>query len=223
MTTALDAMPKLETDIWLPVVAQDPRFGGGFRSFASTFWTAADELGRNPRLLYVSRERGLSPRMRGPRLSVREEEQRPFRGDAVPSFVPELDALNQLVVGERIARRVDGAPFAWVVAASAPYGWGAYRSGRPYGCWLATSLHDEWAARGSRLPFSRRIALACNRPALVRIERAVVRRAAVVATISERSRRELARATGVTVERILVWPVPIDLASLPPVDDARWQ
>src|SRR5438067_1273140 len=41
--------------------------------------------------------------------------------------------------------------------------------------------------------------------------------------VRKRSGRELARATGVTAERIQVWPVPIDLASFTPVDDARWQ
>src|SRR5436853_6180533 len=101
-----------------PVVAQDPWFGGGFRSFASAFWNAAVELGHDPWLVYLSRARGLSPRMHGPRIAVHtEEEQLPFRGDAVPSFLPEFDALNQLVGGERIARRIADAPFAWVVAA----------------------------------------------------------------------------------------------------------
>ena len=37
------------------VVGQDPRFGGGFRSFAAAWWRAARELGRDPHLLYLSR------------------------------------------------------------------------------------------------------------------------------------------------------------------------
>jgi glycosyltransferase involved in cell wall biosynthesis len=207
----------------LPIVAQDPRFGGGFRSFATAFWNAVSELGRDPRLVYLSRERGLSPRMRSPRFEVQDEEQAPFHGNAVPSFVPELDALNQLVGGERIARRIRSAPLAWVVAASAPYGWGAYRSGRPYGCWLATGLADEWAAGRDQLPRSKRLALALNKPALLGMERAVVRGARVVATISQRSRGELAGATGLPEEQIVVWPIPVDLAEFAPLDDAAWE
>jgi glycosyltransferase involved in cell wall biosynthesis len=204
-----------------PIVAQDPRFGGGFRSFATAFWRAAVELGHEPRLVYLSRARGLSPRMGGPRFAVRDEESPPFRGDAVPSMLPELDAFNQLLGGERIARIVSAAPFVWVVAATAPYGWGALRSGRPYGCWLATDLEDELAARRGQLELSRRAALALNEPLLRALERRVVRSASVVATISARSSDGLARVS----DRgdVAVWPVPVDLDEFTPLPEAEWE
>jgi glycosyltransferase involved in cell wall biosynthesis len=201
----------------------DPRFGGGQRSFTAAFWSAALELGHDPRLLYVSRERGLSPRMRGPRLAVAHEEQPPFQGDAVPSFLPEGDAVNQLVAGERIARRIRNAPFAWVVAAGAPYGWGAARSGRPYGCWLATQTTDEFRSRREALSPSRRAALALNQPLLERMERTVIRRARYVATISPRSRELLADAAGLDPASIAVWPVPVDLGAFVPLADDDWE
>ncbi len=206
----------------LAIIAQDPRFGGGSRSFASEFWSAAVELGKTPRLLYLSRARGLSPRMSAPRFAPREENQPPFFGDAIPSFLPELDALNMLVGGERIARRVRRAPFVFVVAASAPYGWGAYRSRRPYGCWIATSLRDEWDVRRPRLDLPHRVALAAAARPLTWMERTVLRRAAVVATISERSRQSLATAAGLPAETVDVWPVPVDLDEFAPLDDAAW-
>jgi glycosyltransferase involved in cell wall biosynthesis len=207
----------------LPVVAQDPLYGGGFRSIATAFWSAAVELGHDPRLVYLSRARGLSPRMGGPRFSVREERSAPFVGDAVPSVLPELDALNQLAGGERIARRIRSAPVVWAVAGSAPYAWGALRSGRPYGLWLATDIDDEFASRRLELPRSRRLALAANEPLLRRIERAVLRGARVIATISERSRHGLARTGGIEPETIAIWPVPVDMAAFAPLADAEWQ
>jgi glycosyltransferase involved in cell wall biosynthesis len=206
-----------------PIVAQDPRFGGGFRSFAIAFWRAAIELGHEPRLVYLSRARGLSPRMGGPRIAIREEKLYPFHGSAVPSVLPEVDAVNQVIGGERIARLVRDAPFAWVVAATAPYGWGALRSGRPYGCWLATDLEDELAARRGRLPLSRRAALVLSEPVLRRLEHRVVRDARVIATISGRSRNGLAGAGGVDRDKVEVWPVPVDIDSFQPLDDAAWE
>jgi glycosyltransferase involved in cell wall biosynthesis len=196
----------------LAVIGQDPRFGGGFFSFASAFWNAATELGRDPHLLYLSR----AARRRGPHA----EEHPPFRGTAFPSPVRELDGLSQLLAARQMAGAARSARSLWVVAASAPYGLAAARSGRPYACWLATGLESEWASRRPELPPSRRAALAVNAPLLRRFERDVVRGARLVFTISPSSRDELAVATG---RDDVDWlPIPVDVERLRPAPDEQW-
>ena len=64
-----------------------------------------------------------------------------------PRFVPLVDSAAQLVESRRLAPAVRQARSAWVVAAAAPYGDAALRSGRPYAAWIGTSLDEEWAAR----------------------------------------------------------------------------
>jgi len=205
------------------VVGQDPRFGGGFRSFAAAWWRAARELGRDPHLLYLSRAAATS--LLPPRVAVRPraEAQEPFRGTAFPSLLPELDAANQLAGGARMAPRVRAARSAWVVAASAPYGYAALRSGRPYACWIATGLDSEWAARAPYLSASRRAALALNAPVLRALERRVLLGARRVYGISPASRATLADAAGLPEERVGLLPVPIDLDAFRPLPEETWR
>lgn len=206
----------------LAVVGQDPRFGGGFRSFATTFWNAAVELGREPHLFYVSRAHALSLAPPRAALRPRDEAHEPFRGTAFPSLLPELDALNQLTAGRRIAPRLRAARSVWVVAASAPYGAAALRSGRPYACWLATGLESEWASRRSELPPSRRAALALNARGLRRLERDVVHGARLVYGISPASARQIAESAGLPAERVDWLPIPVDLDAFAPEPDETW-
>jgi glycosyltransferase involved in cell wall biosynthesis len=208
----------------LQIVTQDPRFGGGVKAMTEAFWQALVELGHEPSLVYLSRMRGLSPRMVGPRLALRAEQgPSPLHGIAVPSVLPELDAVNQVIAGERSARSLRSAPFLWVVSATAPYGWAAYRSGRPYGLWLATDLSSEFSARRPRLPRSRRTALALNEPALERLERLVVRNARVVTTISNPSRIHLAERAGLRPDALAILPIPIDPEVFSPLADDAWE
>jgi glycosyltransferase involved in cell wall biosynthesis len=209
----------------LAVVGQDPRFGGGFRSMATAFWTAADELGRKPHLYFLSRAHGL--RLVPPSLSRLRARQEtfhdPFHATALPSTLPELDGVNQLLGGLRIARRVRRARTRWVVATTAPYGFGALVSGKPYGLWLATGLESEWEARRGGLPLSRRLALVLNRPVLRILERAVIRRASLVYALSPSSRRTLAEGSGLPESRVRVLPIPVDLDLFAPVPDEEWR
>jgi hypothetical protein len=62
-------------------------------------------------------------------------------------YVPGVDSINQLVQGFRFAARARRADSLWVVAAVAPYGFPAARAGRPYACWIATALDEEWRSR----------------------------------------------------------------------------
>jgi len=202
-------------NIDLAVLGQNARFfGGGYESFASAFWNAAVELGRDPHLLYLSRGR-----RRGRPLS--EEQPPPFRGTAFPSPVRELDGVSQLLAARRMRPIVRSARSVWVVAASAPYGAAAPRSRRPYACWLATGLESEWASRRPGLPPSRRIALALNAPVLRRLEREVLRSAGLVFAISPASRDELAEVSG---RADVDWlPIPVKLGALTPEADADWR
>ena len=214
-------MPELRRE--LAVVAQDPRYGGGFRSLAAEFWRAAGALGRDPRLYYLSRGAMTSIVGRTLRVAEHEETQGDFAGTAFPSLLPELDAFNQLTGGARMARRLRRESTVWVVAASAPYGYAALRSGRPYACWLATGLESEWAGRRDGLEPLRRIALAVNAPVLRRLERTVIRNAAAVYSISPASTRTLAEAGGIPPERVRILPIPVDLERFAPEPDEVWQ
>jgi glycosyltransferase involved in cell wall biosynthesis len=206
----------------LAVVGQDPWFGGGFRSMAAAFWEGATAAGREPHLYYLSRSRAAS--LLRPRLALRSHAATPapFSGTAFASVLPELDSVNQLAGGSRMASALRDARSLWVVAASAPYGYAALRSGRPYACWIATSLEEEWEVRLPGLPRSRRAALRVNAPLLRRMERDVLRGARAVYAISPYSRHALAAAAGLPAERVRSIPIPIDFEEFPPEPDDVW-
>lgn len=194
------------------VLGQDPRFRGGFASFAGAFWRATESLERNPHLLYLSREARVG--------APHAEAQPPFRGTAYPSPIRELDGVSQLLGAQRMLPAARAARSLWVVAASAPYGAAAPRSGRPYACWLATGLESEWASRRPELSRSRRAALGLNAPILRRLERDVVREARLVFTISPASRNDVAAATG---RDDVDWlPIPVDVDRLLPLAENDW-
>ena len=196
----------------LAVLSQDPRFGFGFYSFASSFWSAAVELGREPHLLYMSRV----ARSGRPKL----EEQGPFSGTAYPSPLRELDGVSQVLGARQMLQAARTARSLWVVAASAPYGAAASRSGRPYACWIATDLESEWESRRAELSPSRRVALALNSSLLRKLERQTLIGAEAVFTISPASRDALAASSGRTD---IDWlPVPVDVDRLRPALDAEW-
>jgi glycosyltransferase involved in cell wall biosynthesis len=196
----------------LAILGQDPRFGGGFFSFASTFWRAAAELGRDSHLLYLSRvARAGAPVV---------EEHSPFIGTAFPSPLRELDGVSQLLGARRMTAPARDARSLWVVAASAPYGAAATRARRPYACWLATGLESEWASRRSELSPSRRAALALNAPLLRKLERDVIAGARLVFTISPSSRDEVA---AISDRADIDWlPIPVDTERLQPAGDDEW-
>jgi glycosyltransferase involved in cell wall biosynthesis len=206
-----------------PVVGQDPQFGGGYRALTAAFWSAAGSLGRAPHLFFLSRSHTTSLLRGRVAWRPRPERHQELETTAVPSFLPELDGVNQLVAGMRIGRSLRGGGAVWVVAATAPYGFGAVVSGRPFACWLATGLEDEWAARRPGLRASRRLALAVNRPLLRALERIVIRRAALVFAISPSSRLTVAEGGGIPVERVRVLPIPVDLDVFRPLPDDEWE
>ena len=131
-----------------------------------------------------------------------------------PRFVPLVDSAAQLVESRRLAPAVRQARSAWVVAAAAPYGDAALRSGRPYAAWIGTSLDEEWAARRPHLRPSRRLALELNAPLLRRLERRVLRGATRLYATSPSSRAGLAAAAGLEPATVAILPIPVDTALL---------
>lgn len=136
-------------------------------------------------------------------------------------FVPAIDAFNQLSASVRLANDVRAAESAWVVAAAGSYGGAAAGAGRPYACWIATSLDDEWRARVDRLKPARRIAHAVNAPVLRRLERRVLEQADAVYGISPASRDALASAG--RRDDVGVLPIPVDVERFRPGPDDIWE
>lgn len=193
------------------VVGQDPRFRGGALAQLESFWQATKDAGREPELFYLRH-----PTLRG--VSVAGS---PVDLPGTSTRFGHLDALHQLEGARLLAPRVRSARSLWVVATVASHGGAAPRSGRPYACWLATALEDEWASRRSGLPRSRRLALAANAPVLRRLERAVLRGATRVYGISEAMLPGLA-AAGIERERLGVLPLPVDLTAFAPLPLDDW-
>src|SRR5262245_16181763 len=157
----------------LAVVAMDPVFGGGGLAYRTAFVQTATALGRVPEVHY----------------------------GRMPSRFRPVDSANQLATAGRLARRLRDARSVWVVTTAASYGLGAELSGRPYSCWIATGLADEWAGRRPELPASRRVALRVNGPGLERVGRRVLRGAEPGRGISPWSRASVARAGGLADDR----------------------
>lgn len=195
------------------MISQDPRFGGGARAQTEAFWRGAVELGYAPQLFYVAQ-----PGLRG----VARRGALPA-GTAARPVARGLESLNQLVGGRRLARALPPAGSTWVCAAAASHGYAAARSGRPFGCWIGTSLEEEWRSRAAGLPRSRRLALRANAPLLRRLERGVLRGAAVVCATSPSSRAAVAAAGGPDAERIRILPIPVDTEVFAPLPDDVWK
>jgi glycosyltransferase involved in cell wall biosynthesis len=178
----------------------------------TAFFDAAVSLDRHPKLFYLEHPSLTGATAHGPldRYGFRP----PFR---------RLDAVNQLWTARKLARSVHEASSLWVVAATAQYGAAALRSGRPYSCWLATSLDDEWRPQMHALPRSRRVARRLNGPILRSLERAVLRGATSLYAISPRARKAVARAADVPLERVAVIPLPVDTDEFAPVSSEDYE
>ena len=139
-----------------------------------------------------------------------------------PPFVPLVDSVNQLARAQRIARLARRAGDLWVVAAAAPYGYGAARSGRAYRAWIGTSLGEEWEARRAGLTRGRRLALDANAPLLRRLERVVLQGAERVYATSPASREALAAASSLSANDIEILRIPVDTERFHPEPEADW-
>ena len=190
----------MRSTVDLAVIGQDPAFGGGVRAQTEAFLRGTRALGREPELLY----------------------------DAHPTFagraftIDRVETIRQLRAARRLAPRLSGASSVWVVATLATHGLAATRSGRRYGCWLGTSLEDEWAGRARGLDPLRRLAQHANAPLLRRLERAVIRGAAHVYATSPASKTAIAAAGGRDEAELGILPIPVDSELFHPEPDVQW-
>ena len=184
----------------LAVLGPDPRFGGGGAAQVDAFLVAARELGRDPELLFAPH-----PTFDG----------RAWTADRV-------EAIRQLRSGLRHAPPGKEAASLWVVGPLATHGLAAPPTERRYGCWLGTTLDDEWTARARGLERGRRVAQRLNALALRRLERRVIREAARVYATSPGSRTALAAASRLPEAEIGVLPIPVDVETLVPEPDETW-
>jgi glycosyltransferase involved in cell wall biosynthesis len=136
--------------------------------------------------------------------------------------VPGLDVANIVAASARIARRIRDARARFVCAAVASHGYGAALAGKPYGCWVATSLSEEWQARRHGIGAPRRVVRSASGPGLRWLERTTLRKAAVRWTISPSARSAVAEAAGLPEDAIGVVPVPVDSERFAPLPDEEW-
>jgi glycosyltransferase involved in cell wall biosynthesis len=172
----------------------------------AAFWEAATALGRETKLFYLEH-----PSLTGRALCE------PLTTAGVRPPFRRLDALNQLWGARRLASAVRDAQSVWVVATTAQYGAAAIRTGRPYSCWIATSLDDEWRPQLHALPRSRRLARRVNGPVLRALERRVLQHASSVYAISPAAAEAVARAAQRPAEDVGVIPLPVDTTEFVPI------
>lgn len=185
----------------LVVLGQDPRFGGGSAAQTEAFLAGATALGRRPAWLYDEH-----PGLDSGRITWRR-----------------VEALRQLAAARRLEPAARAAPSLWVVAALAQHGMAAVRSGRPYGCWVGTTIRSEWEGRAPGMPPLRRAAAGLSVPGLAALERGVLRGAARVYATSPASRADVARAAGVPEQSVGLLPIPVDLGGFAPAPDDTWR
>ena len=184
----------------LAVLGADPRFGGGGAALVEAFLEGASALGRSPELLFSPH-----PTFDGRRWTL-----------------DRVEAIRQLRSGLRHAASAKEATSLWVAAPLATHGLAAPPADRAYGCWLATTLDDEWAARARGLDRGRRLAQGINALVLRPLERRLIREAARVYTISPAARTAIAAAGERDEAEIGILPIPVDIDALVPEPDESW-
>jgi glycosyltransferase involved in cell wall biosynthesis len=110
----------------------------------------------------------------------------------------------------------------WVVAAVAHHGGAAPSSGRPYACWIGTTLGAEWQGRRTGLTNARRAAAAVSIGPLHALERRVLTQAQALYATGTASREDVAAAAGIDKSRIGILPIPVDSTHFTPAPDDLW-
>jgi glycosyltransferase involved in cell wall biosynthesis len=198
----------------LAIVAPDPGFGGGGRALTEALWRAAEEVGREPELHFL----------RNPRLPGDDDDPVLTRSRPVRSWLPlpDMEAYKLWLAAPRVADRLRRAKTCFVCAPAASYGYGAVLSRRAFGCWVGTTVDDEWAARRNGVDGLRRTAHTAGAPVMHRLERETLRRARVLWAISAASRRSLAALARVPEERIRLVHIPVDVECFTPLPEDEW-
>ena len=199
----------------LAIVTADPGFGGGSRALTAALWHAAAGIGREPELHFL----------RNPSLPASDDDpvftRQRVAHSALP--LPDLASYKLWLSAPRIADRLRKARTCFVCAPVASYGYAAALSRRPYGCWVATAVDDEWGARRHGVDRARRAARAVNAPLDRKLERETLRRARFVCAISPAAARVVANAMRVPEERVRVVRIPVDTQLFSPLPDDDWR
>jgi glycosyltransferase involved in cell wall biosynthesis len=185
----------------LVVLGQDPRFEGGGVALTRAFAAAATALEREVTVLHDPH-----PGLGRPRLTWRR-----------------VEALRQLAAARRLGPAARDARSLWVAASMPQYGGAAPRSGRAYGCWVATTIRAEWSGRAPGLPRWRRRAAAASIPALERLERDVLARSAALFATSPASRADIAAAAERSQDDVGLLRIPVDADRFAPAPDDDWR
>lgn len=109
-----------------------------------------------------------------------------------------------------------------MVATHATAGAAAVRAGRPYACWIGTSVDDEWRGRRGGLSPIRRAAFAAGLPALRHVERSVLAAARQIYATSRASAAAVAAAGRIDPRDVSVLPIPVDVARFVPEPEEEW-
>ncbi len=192
--------PMTATKPDVAVATQDPAFGGGGSVQTAAFAAAVGRLGREPRLVFNEH-----PALHGKRLTWRR-----------------VEALRQLAAERTLVPCLERAGDVWVVATMAHTGAAAARCGLPYGCWIGTTIGEEWRGRRRLLGGLRRAAAAASVPVLRRLERTTLQGAARVYATSPATRSAVAEAGGLEIGRIGLLRIPVDLDRFRPAPDDQW-
>ena len=213
----------MQSPVDVAVVGQDPWLRGGYQAQARAFWRATRELGREPHLFCIAHDRALSLVRHSLAVAPRPAATAGFGGTSFPALLPELGSVNHLVNARRMGSAVRTTRSVWVVTTSAHYGFAAVASRRPYACWVGTGFMEEVEARRHGLRPPRRLALEMNAPLFRRLEREVLRHAALVCVTSPAAGRAVVAAGDLAPERVTLLPISIDAKRFRPEPDDRWR
>jgi glycosyltransferase involved in cell wall biosynthesis len=181
----------------LAAVGRDPQFGDGSRAQIEAFLREARTLGHVSQLVY-----DVHPGVRGATLSWQR-----------------VEALRALTAPRRV--HVPPSRSLWVVSTHASDGYPASSSGRPFSCWVGTTVESEWRGRKGAMRTLRRAAAGLSVSTLRNLERKVLDRATSVYATSAASRDDVAAAGDRADVGIL--PIPIDLDHFTPAPDDEWR
>jgi glycosyltransferase involved in cell wall biosynthesis len=184
-------------EVDLAAVVRDPEFGDGSRALKNAFLAGAEALGLIPQVVY-----DLHPGVRGGGLTWRR-----------------VEALRALTAPRRV--HVPASRSLWVVSTHASDGYPASSTGRPYSCWIGTTVESEWRGRRAAMKPLRRAAASLSVSSLRKLERRVLTRAQSIYAISAAARDVVAAAAG--RDDVGILHIPIDVAQFTPARDTEWR
>jgi glycosyltransferase involved in cell wall biosynthesis len=207
----------------LLIGTQNPALGGGVLTLVRAFirW-ARQEPGLAPALAYGPAHWS-DPSNAGPlsflrgqcRPRIRQETWQGLPAACVGRFLPALESLHGLGSKRLWQQMLGPVQLHQVICGYAVTGVPQALSGKPFVAWVATSMDGDKRARLRHFDPLRRIAHSLQYPALERLERLVLKRAAWVFALSPHTQEELLQR-GAVPGRTTVLPCPVDTDQFTP-------